>query len=81
MLLEDQQELLGAMRVLMDSVRLLGLEAIIVLDQTCGGHKHAYRRCESACRGSKVLLEALLVLLVAVRVLMKSERLLGDGGA
>jgi hypothetical protein len=55
-LLEALQELLGAMRVLMVSVRLLGLEDMIVLDQASGGHEHAYRRCESACIGSKVLL-------------------------
>jgi hypothetical protein len=45
--------LLVVVRVLMKPVRLLGLEAIIVFDQASGGHEHAYRRCESACRGSK----------------------------
>jgi hypothetical protein len=40
-----------APRVLMESVRLFGLEAKIELDQASGGHEHAYRRRESACRG------------------------------
>jgi hypothetical protein len=75
--LRAPEVLFGAVRVLMESSRLVGLEAIIVLDQACGGHMHAYKRYESACRGSKVLLEALLVLLLAVRVLMESVRVLG----
>ncbi len=45
--------LLVAARELMESVRLFGLEAMIVLDQASGGHEHAYRRRESTCRGSK----------------------------
>jgi hypothetical protein len=52
-----------APRVLMESVRLFGLEAMKVLGQACGGHEHSteiaaalytYRR-ESACQGSKCL--------------------------
>ncbi len=45
-----------APRVLLESVRLFGLEAMAVLGQACGGHEHAaYRRRESSCRGSKCL--------------------------
>jgi hypothetical protein len=57
-LLEPLLVLLLAVRVLMESVKVLGLEAMRVTGQASGGHEHAYRRCESACRGSKVLLEA-----------------------
>ncbi len=53
MLLEALLVFLAAVRVLMKSVKVLGLEAMIVLDQACGGHEHAYRRRESACGGSK----------------------------
>ncbi len=52
MLLEALLVLLLAVRVIMESVNVLGLEAMRVIDQTFGGHKHAYRIRDSACRGS-----------------------------
>ncbi len=54
MLVEALLVLLVAVIVLIDSVRVLGMVAMRVLEQTCGGHEHAaYRRRESACQSSQ----------------------------